>query len=419
MQSKLKASTLVSLDEFLNKADQWNQLWESCEAYEATSRSETISLWVRTFEKPEDFRAVVVESTDGKFLGAIPLMLKSNRGIKKLTLTVNEWINCGELMISSEAESEQIIELIVSQLTREADVLEFDRIQLESTRWRSFATCLNRTGKTLEISRNQRVGMIDIGDDWDEYFKCLSGNHRSAVRRSEKKILKKGNIDLVRFWNPQDDVLTKWMKHAFEIENQGWKGANGSSILAAGLDGYFMQEAINARNCGMLELWFLLLDDQPIAFEYCHLVKGNCHSYKIGYDENFKAFGPGRQLRKMQLEYLTGQSDQDDIPNTFALDTMGLLCNTKAKWVTRAYQIGRLTASLSMRGRLAVRGKQILKRIKHRIRPTHDEQSEIKLGGASFLESVANVPGQRVVSTPTMPSALASELLPSQMKPSR
>ena len=121
----------------------------------------------------------------------------------------------------------------------------------------------------------------------------------------------------------------------------------------------------------------------------------------------------------MQLEYLTGQSDQDDIPNTFALDTMGLLCNTKAKWVTRAYQIGRLTASLSMRGRLAVRGKQILKRIKHRIRPTHDEQSEIKLGGASFLESVANVPGQRVVSTPTMPSALASELLPSQMTPSR
>ena len=149
MQSKLKASTLVSLDEFLNKADQWNQLWESCEAYEATSRSETISLWVRTFEKPEDFRAVVVESTDGKFLGAIPLMLKSNRGIKKLTLTVNEWINCGELMISSEAESEQIIELIVSQLTREADVLEFDRIQLES--------CLLYTSPSPRDKRQSRM----------------------------------------------------------------------------------------------------------------------------------------------------------------------------------------------------------------------------------------------------------------------
>ena len=128
-----------------------------------------------------------------------------------------------------------------------------------------------------------------------------------------------------------------------------------------------------------------MLDDAPIAFEYCHLVKGNCHSYKIGYDENFKKFGPGRLLRKMQLEHLMNQVEGGDTPTTTALDTMGLLCSTKAKWVTRDYRVGRMTASLSSKAKFLVRGKQKLRQIKNRIRVPEDEQAGIQLGGASFL----------------------------------
>lgn len=381
--AELKVETLNSLSEFVQYAQQWNRLWDSSEAYEATSRSEAIALWVRTFEPSGDFRAVVVKSAAGEFVGGIALMVRSSRGLKKLTLIGNEWINCGELMISGEVDSQEVTRKIIDQLKREGDLLEFDHIQFDAPRWRAFASCLTEAKQGLEISRIQRVGMIDIGDDWDGYFQCLSGNHRSAVRRSEKKIRKNGDVQLFRLLNPEDEVLCDWMNKAFEIEHKSWKGANGTSILAAQMDDYFIQEAKNARDCGMLELWFLLLDDQPIAFEYCHLVKGNCHSYKIGYDEGFKSFGPGRQLRKMQLEYLTGN---DVEPTTFALDTMGLLCPTKAKWVTRDYRISRMTASLSFKGGLFVRGKQCLRKIKNRIRPQHDEQSDIKLGGASFLD---------------------------------
>ena len=86
----------------------------------------------------------------------------------------------------------------------------------------------------------------------------------------------------------------------------------------------------------------------------------------------------------MQLEHLMGQTEHD-APNTLALDTMGLLCATKAKWVTRDYLVGRLTASLSTKAKIFVRGQQKLRQIKNRIRVPDDEQSEIKLGGATFL----------------------------------
>ena len=94
MQRGLKVKTLHSLAEFVQHAEQWNRLWGSSGAYEATSRSEAIALWVGNFKATSDFRAVVVESTTGEFLGAIAFIVQSECGLKKLTLTTDEWINC-------------------------------------------------------------------------------------------------------------------------------------------------------------------------------------------------------------------------------------------------------------------------------------------------------------------------------------
>ncbi len=409
MQSELTATTLNSLEAFEQNAARWNRLWETSTAYEATSRSEAIALWVRTFGDPNHFRAVIVESPTGDLLAGIALMVKSSCGLKKLTLPVNEWINCGELIVSAEAsDPDDVVRLIAEQLQAEGDVLEFDRIRFEAPHWRCLADQLQRQDQRLDVSRVQRVGLIDIGNDWEQYFQALSGNHRSAVRRSEKKVRKSGEVRLLRLLNPDDAALHQWMRQAFEIEHRSWKGTAGSSILAAGIDGYFLQEAINAQDCGMLDLWFLLLDDQPIAFEYCHLVKGNCHSYKIGYDEKFKAFGPGRLLRKMQLEYLTDRDNQDVNVSTHVLDTMGLLCHAKAKWVTRDYRIGRMAVSLSMPGRLILAGQQALRKIKNRVRPQHNEQAEIKLGGASFA-SAENPPNSSTIPFRSLPAFPSTE----------
>ena len=93
----------------------------------------------------------------------------------------------------------------------------------------------------------------------------------------------------------------------------------------------------------MLELWFLQLNDEPIAFEYCHRAKDVCFSYKIGYDEDFKNLAPGKLLRKLQLEAL-----HRDTPGS-VLDTKGILCSAKMKWINKAYSKGRLIAAIDGR----------------------------------------------------------------------
>ena len=117
MQSELTATTLNSLEAFEQNAARWNRLWETSTAYEATSRSEAIALWVRTFDDPHHFRAVIVESPTRDLLAGIGLTVKPSCGLKKLTLPVNEWINCGELIVSAEAsDPDDVVRLIAEQL---------------------------------------------------------------------------------------------------------------------------------------------------------------------------------------------------------------------------------------------------------------------------------------------------------------
>ncbi len=376
MHAPYSAKMLSSLDELQQYGQRWNELWDSSQAYEPTSRWETTALWVRSFEDPSTFRAAVIEDNDGRAVAALAFLRKPKLGFQTLVLPSNEWAKSGELMIADDVDPKSVVPLLVEQLKSQGDVLDFDRIQFEMPRWQLFSDYLTESGHIKEISRIHRVGLINIGNDWDGYFQCLSGNHRSAVRRSQKKANKQGDLQLVRRWNPSIDEVTAWMEESFRIEHQGWKGPNGTSIVAAGLQDYFLHEALNARNSGMLDLWTLQLDGQTIAYEYCHHSKGHCLSYKIGYDEKFKALGPGRLLRKMQLEQMTNGVDQPDLPATLTLDTMGLLCKTKAKWTTGEYRMGRLVSSLSFSAKLLVQSKTLLRQIKRRIQPQDDKQTE-------------------------------------------
>ena len=77
----------------------------------------------------------------------------------------------------------------------------------------------------------------------------------------------------------------------------------------------------------------------------------------------------------MQLEHMTNGASQETLPATLSLDTMGLLCKTKAKWTTGEYRIGRLVSSLSFSAKLMVKSKSLLRQIKHGLQPQLSDQS--------------------------------------------
>ncbi|MDB4778107.1 GNAT family N-acetyltransferase [bacterium] len=385
MRDSLTPTTISSLADFERAAPRWNELWDNSNARQPLSRTEGVTLWMKHFGDPSSFRAILIEDDCGRLVGGLAFLQHSRFGLKVLQLPVNCWVNAGELLIHDLCDQEQVIAVLIQELRDTgASFLDFDHIDLNASQWTRLREGLSTNGIKAQRTREQSVGVIDIGEDWAQYLSCLSGNHRSAVKRSEKKLAKKGDFQLLRITNPCDAELKKWMTAAMEIEHRSWKAEAGTSILASeGMPEYFMEEALFANQMNALELWFLMLNDRPIAFEYCHSAKQVCFSYKIGYDEAYKDLGPGRLLRKMQLEFLFNHPTNS---RRIELDTMGVLCSAKAKWATRQYKIGKLTASIGgLESSILMQVFQLAKSIKGQLKGNSATEEPIPLGGAKFL----------------------------------
>jgi hypothetical protein len=140
------------------------------------------------------------------------------------------------------------------------------------------------------------------------------------------------------------------MRRGLEIENLGWKGAAGSSVLqTSAMETFFLQQAELLSQEKQLELAFLESAGRPIAFAYGQAAKGVFHSAKIGYDPAFAEYSPGQLLRYFLLERFFHESGRT------ALDFLGPLTASHAAWHPQTYAVARLAASLGRAtGKIAV-----------------------------------------------------------------
>ncbi|MEM9586661.1 MAG: GNAT family N-acetyltransferase [Planctomycetota bacterium] len=318
----------------------WNDLWLRSSAALPTKRAQGVDQWCQAFAQPENLEAIIVQEDD-RLIAGLPLVVSRKHGLTThAELPSNCWSVAGDLMVDAECDLTTTCDQIVRFLaTRPYRVLKLDLIEFQSERWSAFQSALQSQGHAYRTSSSYSVGVVDILHDWEAYQKSWSGNHRQAVRKSRRQLEAKGELHVERIQVDTSELESR-LQECFDVEDRGWKGQEGTSILkSAGMDSFYQTEAVTMARSGMLDLWTLRFDGRLIAFEYCHLAKGVCFSHKISFDPEFQKYGPGRLLRCMQLEQLHAE------PGMRKLDTLGILCSSKAKWSTSAYQLGRLVAS--------------------------------------------------------------------------
>lgn len=332
---------LAGREALLAEQNAWNDLWQRSYARQATVRAEGIAVWLKYFGEGRDFLAVCLREGE-RLVAALPLVVDRKFGVQRVyKLTVNCWSNSGDLLIARDVDLHAAVALLIESLQElPAGLFSFDEITLGAPHWSEFRQALPSHGGQSYVAAQSPVGVIDIRGQWDEYEKSWSGNHRGAVKRSLRKLEKQGELRLERH-RSDDEELERLIRLAFEIENRSWKGNAGTSVLQTpGTIDFMVEEARAVARAGLIDVWFLYFNDQPIAFEYCHYVKGTCFSHKIGYDPEFSKSGPGRLLRYLQLQ------EYHNEPDCKLFDMLGTLCGSKAKWATRTYDTGRLLASV-------------------------------------------------------------------------
>ena len=378
--STIRLIQVEGLSQLREQSRAWDDLWRRSEVSLPTCRAEPLAIWLEHFAPKQRFVAVGVEY-EGQLVAALPLVASRRHGVKVLELPGNCWAESGDLLLDpmTACDTDEVLDLLLRGVrTLRRPLLWLEGIEAQADRWRDFRAALERADAEPVLRPQYHVGVIDIDHDWDAYQAAWSGSHRAAVRKGMRKLSERGEVRLVQRRQLDADEIEPLLKQAFEIEDRSWKGQAGSSILRTeGMCEFFVRQAQVLASQGELELDLLELSGEAIAFELCYRGKGTLYSHKIGYNDDYAKFGPGRLLRALQLEVAFNDRELN------CFDTMGIYDRSKGDWSNRAYPVSRLVAPTGAWGGWAwTAAYRRLGALKRKWRGGSDTLEPVKLGAA-------------------------------------
>jgi hypothetical protein len=256
-------------------------------------------------------------------------------------LTLNHWSPNGELLLDREADVGPVVEQLAEAICRLPwPLVWFEMVPCEARRWILLTEALTRRGALVDVRPGFEIGRVSLQQPFDIYMSDRSKNLRRSVRKDLKRLEGDGKVELRLLDGLGAEEVEDALRRAFTLEDSGWKGAAGSSVLRnEGIFEFYLRQARHFAGRRILRLAFLECAGRPIAFELGWLGKAVYHSFKVGYDERYRKFGPGHLLRYKLIE--RGSAD----PDLQFVDYQGPITEALCPWATERYTIGRIAVS--------------------------------------------------------------------------
>jgi CelD/BcsL family acetyltransferase involved in cellulose biosynthesis len=178
--------------------------------------------------------------------------------------------------------------------------------------------------------------VVDLAGCFEDYEHRLSRNRRRSLRRGRRALEALGNLT----FEVHDglDGLDSELEEMFRVEASGWKGRRGSAIASRAETARFYSDVAHwAADRGWLRLSSLRLDGRAIACDYTIEFQGSWYSLKSGYDEDYRACGPGALLLREQLRHCFDSGAS-------RLELLGTEDSFKLSWTDRSCERTRMHA---------------------------------------------------------------------------
>jgi CelD/BcsL family acetyltransferase involved in cellulose biosynthesis len=177
-----------------------------------------------------------------------------------------------------------------------------------------------------------RSPFVQLDGEFEEYERKLSRNRRRGLRRRRKRLAEQGEVNFTV--HDGSEGLDSLLAELFAIEASGWKGERGTAIASQPDTLRFYTEVARwAASRGMLRLAFLRLDGKPIACDYAIEHDDAWYTLKAGYDERYKAYGPGALLFHEELAECTRRG-------VTCVHLLGDCDSFKLSWTDRHHELG-------------------------------------------------------------------------------
>ena len=297
----LRVSTVTGRAAFLSLAAEWDALVEATGA-PFFCRHEWLRIWIASFAPQARLRVLLARDAGGALVAALPLLRVPGTlyglPVRELISPTNDHSPRFDL-IARDGPAAAAAFFPYLAAAPGWDVLRLNEVPDGGNAWHLYERARAAgwpcgTWPSLQSPYLPLAGLTA----------CRIGHNakfRANVRRLRHRLESQGRVTVERVTGGPD--LARWLATAYALEESGWKGRQGTAIdQDSHTRGFYTELARTAAAAGRLALYFLLLDDRPIAFHYTLTCGTTCAVLKTGYDETHREVGPGQLLTAAALE---------------------------------------------------------------------------------------------------------------------
>lgn len=302
-------------------------------------RHEWFHIWWKAFGAGRKMAVLIVRSEGGRWVAVAPLMeekgIRAGLPCRLLTAMCNDHSCRFDFLLSNDPRdaAEDAIDAIVSFIatrSSKTDLLELQDILADSPTALALQKAAARRGQKVGMRPTLQTPYIPIAGTWSAYFDSVSGHLKRNLRRRRRQLEEQGKVSIQQWTgDPLSDGgegLMDRLQEGFDIEAMAWKGSAGTAIRENEIwVEFYRQLAQTAAERGWLRLYFLKLNDRPIAFYYTFLYDRKLYYLKLGYDPAYARYSPGILLHQEILESLFHEKVTE-------LDFLGPMMEWKREW---------------------------------------------------------------------------------------
>lgn len=249
-----------------------------------------VEAWTATHAARLDLIAV---RREGRLVAVLPMV-----GTRRGPATPTDWHT--PLFEAIALDDEALVELAEILVERGSRRVRLGFMDEQGRTHRVLGEALEQAGYRLRVRPALRSPYITLSGDWDQLLATWPAKRRADLRRRRRRLEELGTVT----FDVHDggDRLPALLDEGFAVEASGWKGAQGTAIVAEGTEELYRRAAECAAAAGSLRLAFLRLDDEAIAFDYCFETGGVHYLVKTGFRPEYAAYAPGKLLRAFMIE---------------------------------------------------------------------------------------------------------------------
>ena len=291
---------VVAIDGFLALKDEWDRLLSTSSINDAFLTWEWLVTWWKHYGERFALRLYIAEEMD-RIVGIAPLMLQQRRvGGKTQRVLRNIGMpppDVGGLLIDNGRP--EILSALIHAIVK--DRMEWDFLQLREIPpggldVRLLTELFLKQGFVADITHSRHY-TARLQGSWQEYFKGLSRNLRRDLTKKRRRLEEQRGLTFRRSVGRETTVsdmgtvfaISERARHGYLYETQTDKAFH--------LD---LAEAMASR--GWLDLSFIELDGNLVAFRYGFVYDGCFEDWRTGFDSSYSDLSVGKIQLMLLLE---------------------------------------------------------------------------------------------------------------------